>query len=72
MPDEQARSLIAELIEFATQPQYVYTHSWQEDDAVLWDNRAVVHRGRPFARDKYPRVMIRTTIEGDGPTVTVP
>jgi alpha-ketoglutarate-dependent 2,4-dichlorophenoxyacetate dioxygenase len=64
MADGKARALIAELIEFATQPQYVYTHNWQQDDAVLWDNRAIVHRGRPFARDKFPRVMIRTTVAG--------
>lgn len=69
MDDEEARTLIDELLEFATQPQYVYTHQWREDDAVLWDNRAVVHRGRPFARDTHPRIMIRTTIAGDGPTV---
>jgi alpha-ketoglutarate-dependent 2,4-dichlorophenoxyacetate dioxygenase len=70
MPDAEARALIDELIAFATQPQYVYTHHWQEHDAVLWDNRALLHRGRPFARDKYPRIMIRTTIAGDGPTVS--
>jgi alpha-ketoglutarate-dependent 2,4-dichlorophenoxyacetate dioxygenase len=70
MAEDEARALIAELIDFATQAQYVYTHSWRQHDAVLWDNRAVVHRGRPFARDKYPRVMIRTTIAGDGPTVS--
>ena len=67
--DDEARALIDELLEFATQPQYVYTHQWRGDDAVLWDNRAVVHRGRPFARDTHPRIMIRTTIADDGPTV---
>ena len=69
MADAEARALIDELLAFATQPQYVYMHQWREDDAVMWDNRAVVHRGRPFARDTHPRVMIRTTIAGDGPTV---
>lgn len=68
MPDEDAQPLIAELIEFATRPENVYTHKWSENDAVLWDNRAVVHRGRPFARDKHARVMIRTTIAGAGST----
>ena len=60
---------IDELLDFATNPDKVYTHKWREGDAVLWDNRAVVHRGRPFARDKHARVMIRTTIAGDRPTV---
>ena len=63
---EEAKPLIAELIEFATRPENIYTHKWSESDAVLWDNRAIVHRGRPFARDKHARVMIRTTIAGAG------
>ena len=66
MPEAEAKPLIAELLEFATRPENVYTHNWSEKDAVLWDNRAVVHRGRPFARDKHVRVMIRTTIAGEG------
>ena len=67
--DDVASRLIDELLDFATAPDKVYTHKWREGDAVLWDNRAVVHRGRPFARDKHARVMIRTTIAGDRPTV---
>ena len=66
MPEAEAKPLIAELIEFATRPENIYTHKWSESDAVLWDNRAIVHRGRPFARDKHARVMIRTTIAGAG------
>ena len=67
--DDVASTLIDELLDFATTPDKVYTHKWRKDDAVLWDNRAVVHRGRPFARDKHARVMIRTTIAGDRPTI---
>ena len=66
IPDAEAKTLITELLEFATRPENVYTHKWSEKDAVLWDNRAIVHRGRPFARDKHARVMIRTTIAGEG------
>ena len=69
MSDKQAKSLIQELITFATTADKVYTHSWKENDAVLWDNRAVIHRGRPFARDEHPRIMIRTTVAGRRPTV---
>ena len=71
MPDDEAMQLIDELVAFATAPERVYTHTWRANDVVLWDNRAVVHRGRPFARDKHARVMIRTTIAGDSPTVRV-
>ncbi len=66
--NEEARTLIDELVDFATRSDKVYTHKWRENDAVLWDNRAVIHRGLPFARSKHARVMIRTTVAGDGPT----
>lgn len=69
MPDDEAKPLIDALIAFATRPENVYRHRWQPGDLVIWDNRAVIHRGRPFDRARHPRVMIRTTVEGDGPTV---
>jgi alpha-ketoglutarate-dependent 2,4-dichlorophenoxyacetate dioxygenase len=30
--------LLGELMEFATQPQFVYRHKWQVGDLVIWDN----------------------------------
>ena len=38
----------------------------------MWDNRAVLHRGRPWDTKRYRRVMHRTTVAGDGPTVPDP
>jgi alpha-ketoglutarate-dependent 2,4-dichlorophenoxyacetate dioxygenase len=56
-----ARELLAELMEAATAPGASYLHSWREDDVVIWDNRATMHRGRSWpARE--PRYMVRTTI----------
>ena len=40
---------------------FVYTHKWRQGDAVMWDNRAMLHRGRPWDYKK-ERSMIRTTI----------
>jgi len=34
----------------------------------MWDNRCVLHRGRPWNESRYRRVMHRTTVAGDGPT----
>ena len=59
----EGRTLIKELGEFATRPQFVYRHKWQAGDLVMWDNRMVMHRGRPYD-PKYKRVMHRTTIAG--------
>lgn len=61
MPVEEGRALLAELIEFATQEQFVYTHEWQVGDLVIWDNRCTMHRGRPYDPNER-RVLHRTTI----------
>jgi len=42
----ESRLLVSDLLEHATQPQFVYRHHWRAGDLVIWDNRAVVHRGR--------------------------
>jgi alpha-ketoglutarate-dependent 2,4-dichlorophenoxyacetate dioxygenase len=68
MPTEAARALLRDLLDRATAPELVYTHRWQPGDLVMWDNRCVLHRGRPWDVDRYRRVMRRTTVAGDGPT----
>jgi alpha-ketoglutarate-dependent 2,4-dichlorophenoxyacetate dioxygenase len=61
MSNEAARSLISELIDGATASGCTYEHRWRAGDVVMWDNRAVLHRGRPWPGDQ-PRHMVRTTI----------
>jgi alpha-ketoglutarate-dependent 2,4-dichlorophenoxyacetate dioxygenase len=67
---EQAagKRLIDELMSAATAPGTSYVHNWQNGDVVMWDNRATMHRGRPWPAHE-PRLMVRTTIsatEADG------
>jgi alpha-ketoglutarate-dependent 2,4-dichlorophenoxyacetate dioxygenase len=62
MPVEEGQALLAELIEFATQPQFVYRHKWKVGDLVMWDNRCTMHRATPFAATEHVRDMRRTTI----------
>ena len=66
---EEGRALLRDLLEFATQPQFVYRHAWRRQDLVMWDNRCVLHRGRPWDEQRHRRVMHRTTVAGAGPTV---
>jgi alpha-ketoglutarate-dependent 2,4-dichlorophenoxyacetate dioxygenase len=68
MPTDEARGLIRDLLERATAPELVYTHRWRSGDLVIWDNRCVLHRGRPWDESRYRRVMHRTTVAGEGPT----
>lgn len=68
MDDRDARQMLAELLDEATRREFVYTHKWRTGDAVMWDNRAMLHRGRPWDYAK-ERSMVRTTIsatEADG------
>jgi alpha-ketoglutarate-dependent 2,4-dichlorophenoxyacetate dioxygenase len=68
-PVPEARMFLRDLIEHATQREFVYSHKWSVGDLVMWDNRQVMHRGRPFPADE-PRDVRRTTLKGDGPTAT--
>jgi alpha-ketoglutarate-dependent 2,4-dichlorophenoxyacetate dioxygenase len=68
MAEDEGRALLAELLEFATQRDFVYSHRWRVGDLVIYDNRAVLHRATPYAITEHPRVLHRTTVAGDGPT----
>jgi alpha-ketoglutarate-dependent 2,4-dichlorophenoxyacetate dioxygenase len=46
------RLLLMDLIEHATQPRFVHSHSWKQGDLVIWDNRCTMHRARPFDTTK--------------------
>ena len=56
----EGRLLIAELLEHATQRQFIYRHQWRAGDYVMWDNRATIHRGRRYDL-KARRDLRRTT-----------
>jgi alpha-ketoglutarate-dependent 2,4-dichlorophenoxyacetate dioxygenase len=60
-PVPEARALLRDLIEHATQREFVYSHQWKQWDLVMWDNRATMHRARPFD-PKEVRDMHRTTV----------
>jgi len=66
-PVPEARAFLRDLVEHATQRQFVYAHRWRVHDLVMWDNRQTMHRARPFPAHE-PRDMRRTTLAGDGPT----
>jgi alpha-ketoglutarate-dependent 2,4-dichlorophenoxyacetate dioxygenase len=66
-PVPEARAFLRDLVEHATQRQFVYAHRWRVGDLVMWDNRQTMHRARPFPAHE-PRDMRRTTLVGDGPT----
>lgn len=69
MPREEGRALLRELIEFATQPQYLFSITYRPGDMVIWDNLCSMHRGEDFDDLDYRRDMRRTTIREGAPPV---
>jgi alpha-ketoglutarate-dependent 2,4-dichlorophenoxyacetate dioxygenase len=67
MPMAEARILLRDLTEHATQPAFVYVHRWRPWDLVMWDNRQMMHRVRRYDESQ-PRDMRRTTVAGDAAT----
>ena len=66
-PDPEARLFLLNMIEFATQPKFIYTHQWQLHDLVMWDNRQTMHRARDYDESQ-KRDMRRTTVAGEAMT----
>jgi len=67
-PEAEGRALLDELLEHATQPQFVYTHQWRRGDVVMWDNRCLLHRALAnYEMGKHKRVLNRTVVKGTVP-----
>jgi alpha-ketoglutarate-dependent 2,4-dichlorophenoxyacetate dioxygenase len=69
---DESRRMLDELLAHTTRPECVYQHRWRQWDLVMWDNRCVLHRGRPWDAASHRRVMHRTTVAGEGPTADPP
>ena len=72
VPYDESRTLLDEVLAHGTRPEWVLSHRWRQWDLVMWDNRCVLHRGRPWDAARHRRVMRRTTVAGDGPTAQPP
>jgi alpha-ketoglutarate-dependent 2,4-dichlorophenoxyacetate dioxygenase len=67
-PVPEARAFLRDLVEHATQPEFVYSHQWRQWDLVMWDNRQTMHRVTRFDETQV-RDMRRTTVAGDAMTM---
>lgn len=68
MPVPEARALLRDLTEHATQRERVHTHVWRNHDLVMWDNRTTMHRARRAPHDQV-RDLHRTTVADSAPTL---
>ncbi len=67
----EGRLLVAELLEHATQPQFIYTHTWRPGDYVIWDNRSTLHRGTRYDLSLRRDLRRTTTLERDFESVEI-
>ena len=64
MDQEESSKLLQDLLDWTTQPQFVYRHEWSVGDLLIWDNTGVLHRAEPYPLDS-GRMMHRTTLQGE-------
>ena len=65
LPLEEGKALLEELLSWCTQARFLYRHAWQTNDLLVYDNRCCLHRGRPWDRGRYKRILHRTTLAGE-------
>ncbi len=61
VPD--GKMLVRELLEHATQKEFIYELKWRVGDLMIWDNRCTLHRGRPYDDTLHRRDLRRATLE---------
>ena len=71
-PLPEGLDLLYELVDRATQPQFVYTHAWRLFDIVMWDNRVTMHRARRHSPETDPRDMRRVSVLDETNTLAQP
>jgi alpha-ketoglutarate-dependent 2,4-dichlorophenoxyacetate dioxygenase len=67
MPNAETRLLVDRLLDHAVSPRFVYELEWGAPGVLaIWDNRATMHRGMPYADLSEPRVMRRCAVISPG------
>jgi taurine dioxygenase len=67
MSREESEKLLSQLYQHITKPEFIYTHTWQAGDLLLWDNAAVQHKATFDYDLPLRRLMYRTTVRGTAP-----
>ena len=63
LPEDESQALLAQLFSHSTQDRFTYTHQWQANDLIMWDNACIIHSATWYD-PSHPRHMHRTTIAG--------
>lgn len=68
LDEAESAALLDELMAFCTQPRFVYAHRWSVGDVLIWDQRAVLHRGTPWpwAEPRRLSSVCTSAVDADG------
>ncbi|MGE4220957.1 MAG: TauD/TfdA dioxygenase family protein [Alphaproteobacteria bacterium] len=67
MDEAEGRALLDELTGHTTQKRFLLAHRWRRGDVMIWDNRSLLHRARPFDPTTRARTLIRAVVQADVP-----
>jgi alpha-ketoglutarate-dependent taurine dioxygenase len=70
LDEAESERLLSDLVDFACRPPRTFAHRWQPGAVIIWDNRCVLHRARPYDYREV-RVMRHTRVAGDPATELV-
>ena len=70
LSEAESETLLSELLEHATGPDFAFLHRWAPGDLVVWDNRCTLHAPSPFDDARYQRLLYRLTMSGESPQPT--
>ncbi len=62
LPKKESEDLLNYLKKFSSQEKFIYSHKWEQNDLLIWDNRSILHRGT-YYNPKEPRYLVRTTVQ---------
>jgi alpha-ketoglutarate-dependent taurine dioxygenase len=65
MDPDESDTLVKDLLELATGGEFTYKHQWRLGDTLIWNNRGVMHTGRPWDRVRHRRLLQRTELSGE-------
>ena len=68
MSQDDGQRLLTDLTEAVTEPNSIYSHAWRVGDVLIWDQRATLHRGRPWPYDEERTLasIVSSAVESDG------
>ncbi|RJF96140.1 TauD/TfdA dioxygenase family protein [Noviherbaspirillum saxi] len=63
--EEESTAMLSFLFQHQTRQEYQYTHQWEENDLLIWDNLSTIHRTNTDYQPHEQQVMYRCRVLAD-------